>query len=159
MALMCVSWFTFLRVGEAASICVADIRGGKGPWFLGYQEGDHWCRWSKWSGAWGRYLRDYTKGWEGDTRVVPGGPPVYETVPAGFLQGTEWVDGRWHGHRRGGAAAAWARGAPEACFLSFGRWEDKRTAMGYAKDFQDPRVLATSFCRGLGKGTSWSSGT
>ena len=41
----------------------------------------------------------------------------------------------------GGAAAAWARGPPEAWFLSFGRWEDKRTAMAYAKDFQDPRVL------------------
>ena len=26
-------------------------------------------------------------------------------------------------------------------FLSFGRWEDKRTVMGYANDFQDPRVL------------------
>ena len=26
-------------------------------------------------------------------------------------------------------------------FLCFGRWEDKRTAMVYAKDFQDPRLL------------------
>ena len=42
---------------------------------------------------------------------------------------------------RGGAAAAWARGPPEGWFLSWGRWEDKRTAMAYAKDFQDPRVL------------------
>ena len=41
----------------------------------------------------------------------------------------------------GGAAAAWARGPPEAWFLSFGRWEDKRAAMAYAKDFHDPRVL------------------
>ena len=41
----------------------------------------------------------------------------------------------------GGGAAAWARGPPEAWFLSFGRWEDKRTAMAYAKDFQDPRVV------------------
>ena len=39
------------------------------------------------------------------------------------------------GGRRGGM------GPPEAWFLSFGRWEDKHTAMGYAKDFQDPRVL------------------
>ena len=46
-------------------------------------------------------LRDYTKGWEGEERVVPGGPPVYETALAGFLQGTEWEDGRWHGHRIG----------------------------------------------------------
>ena len=42
----------------------------------------------------------------------------------------------------GGGATAWARGPPEAWFVSFGRWEDKRTAMVYAKDFQDPRVLA-----------------
>ena len=41
----------------------------------------------------------------------------------------------------GGAAAAWARGPPEGWFLSWGRWEDKRTAVAYAKDFQDPRVL------------------
>ena len=34
-----------------------------------------------------------------------------------------------------GAVAAWARGLPER------RWEDKRTAMAYAKDFEDPRVL------------------
>ena len=73
--------------------------------------------------------------------MVPGGPPVFETALEGFLQGTEWEDGRWHGHRSGGAAAAWARGPPEAWFLSFGRWEDKRTAMAYAKEFQDPRVL------------------
>ena len=42
---------------------------------------------------------------------------------------------------QGGGGFAWARGLPEAWFLSFGRWEDKRTAMVYAKDFQDPRVL------------------
>ena len=41
----------------------------------------------------------------------------------------------------GGGGAAWARGLPEAWFLSFGRWDDKRMAMAYAKDFQDPRVL------------------
>ena len=48
---------------------------------------------------------------------------------------------RWHEHRRVGAEAAWARGPPQASFLSIGRWEDKRTVMAYAKDFQDPRVL------------------
>ena len=35
----------------------------------------------------------------------------------------------------------WVRCPPEAWFLSFGRWEDKPTAMAYATDFQDPRVL------------------
>ena len=97
-------------------------------------------------------LRDYTRGWEGDDRVVPGGPPVFEAALAGLLQGTEWPDGPWHGHRRGGAAAAWARGPPGAWFLSFGRWEDKRTAMGYVKDFQDPRVLGDLLLPWPGKG-------
>ena len=36
----------------------------------------------------GGYLRDYTKGWEGEERVVSGGPPMYETTLAGFFQGT-----------------------------------------------------------------------
>ena len=83
----------------------------------------------------GGYLCEYRKVWEGEERVVPRGPPVFETALAGFLQGTEWEDERWHGHRKGGAAASWARGPPEAFFLSFGRWEDKRTAMAYVKDF------------------------
>ena len=46
-----------------------------------------------------------------------------------------------HGHRRGGAVAAWARRPPEAWFFSFGRWQDERTVMGDAKDFQDLSVL------------------
>ena len=32
-------------------------------------------------------------------------------------------------------------GLSEAWFLLFGWWEDKRTAMGYTKGFQDLRVL------------------
>ena len=67
----------------------------------------------------------------------------------------------------GGAAAAWARGPPEAWFLSFRRWQDKRTAMAYAKDFQDPRVLGdlllpwrgegeTLEFRGLGASQVWA---
>ena len=46
----------------------------------------------------------------------------------------------------------WARGPPEAWFLSFGRWEDKRTAMGYAKDFQDTRVLGDLLLAWPGEG-------
>ena len=76
MALMRISWFAFLRVGAAASIRVADIRGEKAPGFWATKRGiigRRWRRWSEWSGAQGRYLRDYTKGWEGDAQVVPGG--------------------------------------------------------------------------------------
>ena len=47
----------------------------------------------------------------------------------------------WHGHRRWRAATAWTRGPPEAWVLSFGRWEDKCTAMEYEEDFENPRVL------------------
>ena len=77
--------------------------------------------------------------------------------------------GEWEVARSppGGAAAAWARGPPEAWFLSFGRWEDKRTAMAYAKDFHDPRVLGdlllpwrgegeTLEFRGLGASQVWA---
>ena len=71
---------------------------------------------------------------------------------ASFLEGTEWAEGRWHGHQRGGAAAAWARGPPQAWFLFWGSWEDKATAMGYAKDFQDPRVLEDLLLPWPGKG-------
>ena len=59
----------------------------------------------------------------------------------------------------GVAAAAWARGSPEAWFLSFGWREDKRTAMASAMDFQDPRVLGDLLLPWLGTGTLWSSGT
>ena len=144
VALMCLSWFAFLRAGEVATIHVADVRGGKALGFWATKRGiigRRWRRWSEWSGAWGQYVQGYTKGWESDSRVVLGGPPVYEVAVADFLQGTKWADGRWHGHRRGGAAAAWARGPLEAWFLLFGRWEDKRTAMGYMKEFQDPGDL------------------
>ena len=54
----------------------------------------------------------------------------------------------WSPH--GGAAAAWSHGPLETWFLSFGRWEDKRTAMAYAKDFQDPRVLGDLLLPWLG---------
>ena len=119
VALMCLSWFAFLRVGEAASIRVADIRGEKALGFWATKRGiigRRWRRWSEWSQARGGYLRDYTKGWEGEERVVPGGPPVYETALAGFVQGTEWDDGKWHCHRRGGGGGAgcvgtWAAGS------------------------------------------------
>ena len=75
VALMCLSLFAFLRVGEAASIRVAYIRGGETLGFSATKRGiigRRWRRWSKWSMAWGEYLRKYTKGWEGDERVVPG---------------------------------------------------------------------------------------
>ena len=93
VALMCLSWFAFLRVGEASSIWVADVRGEK---VLGFCATDLgiigrcWCRWSEWSGAWGAFLQGYTEGWEGDEKVVCGGPPVFEV------------------------GVAWARGPPEA---------------------------------------------
>ena len=105
VALMCLSWFAFLRVGEAASIRAADIRGEKALGFWAIKRwmiGRKWRRWLEWSRAWGEYLRKYTQGWDGDERVVQGGPPVFESAVARFLQGTEWEDGRWHGHRRGG---------------------------------------------------------
>ena len=72
VALMCLSWFAFLRVGEAASISVADIQGEKALGFLGYQEGGHWTTMApvvRVVEGLGRYPRDYTKGWEGDARV------------------------------------------------------------------------------------------
>ena len=56
----------------------------------------------------GEYMREYTKGWVGEERVVPGGPPVFETALARFLQGSEWDDGRWHGHRKGGGGCVGA---------------------------------------------------
>ena len=80
VALMCLSWFAFLRVGEAASIRVADIRGEKALGFRATKRGiigRRWRRWSEWSRAWGEYLHKYTPGWDGDERVVPGGPPVF----------------------------------------------------------------------------------
>ena len=84
--------------------------------------------------------------------MVPGGAPVLEAAMAYYLEGTEWAEGRWHGHRRGGAAAAWVRGPPQAWFLFWGRWEHKATAMGYAKDFHDPRVLEGLLLPWPGKG-------
>ena len=88
MVLMCLSWFAFLWASEAASIRVADIRGEKALGFWATKRGivgRRWLRWSKWSRAWGRYLRDYTKGLESEAGVVPRGQPVYETALAGFL--------------------------------------------------------------------------
>ena len=84
--------------------------------------------------------------------MVPGGVPVLEAAMAYYPEDTEWAEGRWHGHRRGGAAAAWARGPPQAWFLFWGRWKDKATAMCYAKDFQDPRVLEDRLLPWPGKG-------
>ena len=49
------SWFPFLRVAEAASILVADVRGEKALGFLATKRGIigcRWRRWSKWFGAW-----------------------------------------------------------------------------------------------------------
>ena len=111
-----VSWFAFLRVGDAASICVADIRGEKALGFWATKRGivgQRWRRWSKWSGAWGGYLRDCTKQWEANARVVPRGPPVYETALAGFLRGTSGRMGvgmgTGGGGRRGGMGPHAAR--------------------------------------------------
>ena len=145
VAPMCLSWFAVLLVGEAASMRVVDIRRQKALGFWAAKRGfigRRWRRWSEWLGGWGGggLLRDHTKGWEGDDPVVPRGALVYETALAGLIRRTNRADGRWHGHRRGGAAAARAH-EPEAWFLSFGRWDDKRTVMGFAKDFQGPRVL------------------
>ena len=53
---------------------------------------------------------------------------------------------------RGGAAVAWACGSPKAWFLLFWQWEDKNTAMGYAKDFQDPQVLGNLILPWPGEG-------
>ena len=41
----------------------------------------------------------------------------------------------------GGGGLRWRVARRKRGWLSFGRWEDKRTAMAYAKDFQDLRVL------------------
>ena len=59
----------------------------------------------------------------------------------------------------GRAAAVWARGPPEAWFMSFGMGKDKPMSMVYAKDFQNPWVLRDLITRGLMTGTYWSSGT
>ena len=51
VALMSLSWFAFLRVGEAASIRVADIRGEKALGFRATKRGiigRRWRRWSEW---------------------------------------------------------------------------------------------------------------
>ena len=56
MALMCLSWFAFLRVSEAASIRVADIWGERAPGFWATKSGiigRRWRQWSEWLGAWG----------------------------------------------------------------------------------------------------------
>ena len=143
VALMCLSWFAFLRVAEAASVRAADVWGDKALGFWVTKPGRVGCRrriWSKWSRVWGDFLRDWTKWWDPEAPVVPGGALVLEAAMAYYLKGTEWAEGRWHGHRRGGDAA-WVRGPPQAWFLFWGRWEDKATAMGYAKDLQDPWVL------------------
>ena len=87
VALMCLSWFAFLRVGEAATTRLADILGEKALATKRGIIGRRWHSWSEWSKAWGGYLREYTKGWEGEERPVPGGPLVYETALAGFFQG------------------------------------------------------------------------
>ena len=155
VALMCLSWFAFLRVAEAASVRAADVRGDKALGFRATKRGKAgrwWRRWSEWSRAWGDFLRDWTKGWDSEAPVVPGGAPVLEAAMASFSEGTEWAEGGWHGHRRGGAAAAWARGPLQAWFLFWGRWDDKATAMGSAKDFQDPRVLEDLLLPWPGKG-------
>ena len=63
VALMSLSWFATLRVGEAASIRVVDIRGEKALGFCVTKRGimgRRWRRWSEWSRAWlGGYLREY----------------------------------------------------------------------------------------------------
>ena len=115
VARMCLSWFASLQVAEAASVRAADVRGDKALGFLATKRGrvgSRWRIWSKWSRAWGDFFRDWTKGWDPEAPVVPGGAPVLEVAMAYYLEGTEWAEGRWHGHRRGGAAAAWARGPP-----------------------------------------------
>ena len=88
VALMCFSWFAFLRVGEAASIRVADVTGQKALRFWATKRGFigcRWRRWSEWIRAWEGYVRNYTRAWEGDDKVVPWGPPVFEAALASFL--------------------------------------------------------------------------
>ena len=41
MALMCLLWFAFLRVGEAASIRGRYL-GGESSWFVGHKKRDYW---------------------------------------------------------------------------------------------------------------------
>ena len=108
MVALSPSSFALLRVGRAASIH-ADLRGEKALGFWGPKRGmigRRWRCWSKWSKALGDDLRECTKGRDWEERVVPGGPPVFEKAMVDFLEGAEWADGRWHGHRRGGGAAA-----------------------------------------------------
>ena len=160
VALMCLSRFASLRVAEAASVRVEDIWGEKALGFWATKRGIigwRWWRWSEWSKAPGEYKRKYTKGWEGDEQVVLGGPPVFESAMARFLQGTEWEDGGWHGHCTGGGRG---RAAHRKCgsYRSGGR----RIS---ARPWRMPRISkiggcwVTSSCRGPGTGTPWSSGT
>ena len=124
VALMCLSSFAFLRVGEAASIPVAYIRGEKdfllsglpkegslagdgagGP--SGRGPGVNTCEGTRRAGM-------ATNGWfRGDLRFLKARWRVSSKGRSGRMGGGMVTAG-------GGGAAAWARGPPEAWFLSLG---------------------------------------
>ena len=88
VALMCLSWFAFLRAGKVASIRVAD-GGGGGSGSLPLRGGSLAAHGA--GGLSGRRPRGaargfFTRVWglDGDDRVVRGGPPVIEAALAGF---------------------------------------------------------------------------
>ena len=58
VALMCLSWFAFLRVAEAASVRAADVRGDRALGFWATKRGKvgrRWIIWCKWSRALGGF--------------------------------------------------------------------------------------------------------
>ena len=71
LALVCLSWFTFFRVGKAASIRAADVRGEKALGFWATKRGiigRRWRRWSERSGALGVTCGITREGGRGMTR-------------------------------------------------------------------------------------------
>ena len=142
-----VSYVCFLRVAEAASVLVGDVRDSGYVVFWNSKTGDEgWQRRPvpKWLRPFVEWIYEWAveRGCERDDLLFPAGAAFLEKTLIDIVYGTTWAGHRWHCFRRGGAAACWKRGPSLPHFKWWGRWAATATAMAYALGYRDEDVVS-----------------
>ena len=142
-----VSYVCFLRVAEAASVRVGDVRDSSYLVFWNSKTGhEGWKRRPvpPWVRPFVEWLHDWAegRGCARDDLLFAAGAPQFQKKMADLVRGTAWSRHRWHCFRRGGAAACWKRGPALPHSKWWGRWAATATAMAYALGYRDEEVVA-----------------
>ena len=136
-ALAAFAWVCFLRVGEVASVRVADIELPGSIQFWNSKTGEEGystrpvSRYADQVREWA-YIFSVASGKQTDILVSRAGEVGLESGMAECSVGTAYATARWHALRRGGAVACWARKPDTAYFKWWGRWQFLAVAIQYA---------------------------